>query len=42
MTLAAHLIVDRGGFRLDIELRIEPGEVVALRDRFLGGGSPQA
>jgi molybdate transport system ATP-binding protein len=28
--LDAHLVVDLGGFRLDIELRIGPGEVVAL------------
>lgn len=26
----ARLVVDRGGFRLDVELRIGPGEVVAL------------
>ncbi|GAB3979208.1 hypothetical protein GCM10027615_55140 [Plantactinospora veratri] len=28
--LDAHLIVDRGAFRLDLALRISPGEVVAL------------
>ncbi|WP_447008135.1 ABC transporter ATP-binding protein [Saccharothrix isguenensis] len=30
MTLHAHLEVTRGGFRLDAELAVEPGEVVAL------------
>jgi molybdate transport system ATP-binding protein len=30
MTLDARLVVDRGGFRLDIALSIAPGEVVAL------------
>ena len=28
--LRAHLVVDRGAFRLDIELHVAPGEVVAL------------
>ncbi len=28
--LDAHLVVDRGGFRLDLPLTIDPGEVVAL------------
>ncbi|WP_205326689.1 ABC transporter ATP-binding protein [Glycomyces sp. YM15] len=28
--LDAHLVVDRGGFRLDLRLRVEPGETVAL------------
>ncbi|AVT35226.1 ABC transporter ATP-binding protein [Plantactinospora sp. BB1] len=28
--LDAHLVVDRGAFRLDVALRISPGEVVAL------------
>jgi molybdate transport system ATP-binding protein len=28
--LDAHLVVDRGAFRLDVELTAEPGEVVAL------------
>lgn len=26
----AHLVVDRGSFRLDVELTVAPGEVVAL------------
>ena len=30
MTLEAHLVVDRGTFRLDVPLSIAPGEVVAL------------
>ncbi len=28
--LDAHLVVERGGFRLDVALRVAPGEVVAL------------
>ncbi|MEU4569814.1 ABC transporter ATP-binding protein [Micromonospora sp. NPDC023956] len=28
--LAAHLVVDRGAFRLDVRLQVAPGEVVAL------------
>ncbi|GAA2145222.1 ABC transporter ATP-binding protein [Glycomyces algeriensis] len=28
--LSAHLVVDRGGFRLDLQLRVAPGETVAL------------
>ncbi|MFJ2929759.1 ABC transporter ATP-binding protein [Streptomyces massasporeus] len=28
--LDTHLVVDRGGFRLDVELTVSPGEVVAL------------
>ena len=30
MSLDAHIVVERAGFRLDIELTAEPGEVVAL------------
>jgi len=30
MSLDAHLVVERTGFRLDVELTAEPGEVVAL------------
>ncbi|GLH96637.1 ABC transporter ATP-binding protein [Phytohabitans aurantiacus] len=30
MSLDAHLVVDRGGFRLDVRLAIDNGEVVAL------------
>src|SRR5439155_21939619 len=31
--LDAHLVVDRGGFRVDVALRIAAGEVVALLGR---------